>query len=107
MSFVRRALLLLIALVAVNATQVMQRPENYKDAPRKFQTETPPKPTVVHKRGNARVSAAYFTNWSIYGANFREYMFHISIYISSSTIFRTYVYRDGYIDAYSLCIRGH
>ena len=107
MSFVRRALLLLIALVAVNATEVMQRPDNYKDAPRKFLTETPPKPTIIHKRANAKVSAAYFTNWGIYGANFRKF-YSILRYTSaliSSTIFRTNVYCDAYTDAYSLCVR--
>lgn len=82
MTFFRRALILLIALVAVNATQVMQRPDNYKDAPHKFQTEIPPKTTIIHKRANAKVSAAYFTNWGIYGANFRKRILYHSTYIA-------------------------
>ncbi|KAI0777588.1 glycoside hydrolase superfamily [Trametes elegans] len=58
------------ALVVVDATEVMRRPVNFKDAPRKFATAEV-KPQIIHKRANAKVQAAYFTNWGIYGANFQ------------------------------------
>ncbi|CDO69059.1 Glycoside Hydrolase Family 18 / Carbohydrate-Binding Module Family 5 protein [Trametes cinnabarina] len=60
----------LTAFVVVNATQVMHRPEAYKDVPRKFATSEV-KPQVIHKRAGSKVQAAYFTNWGIYGANFQ------------------------------------
>lgn len=71
-SFFKRVIVLAVALMAVSATQVMQRPDNYKDPIRTFKTETPPTPTIIQKRATGKVSAAYFTNWGIYGANFRE-----------------------------------
>ncbi|TCD65253.1 hypothetical protein EIP91_002917 [Steccherinum ochraceum] len=59
-----------VAIFTVNATQVMHRPATYKNAPHKF---APGNPTaqVIHKRAGAKVQAAYFTNWGIYGANFQ------------------------------------
>ncbi|THH28885.1 hypothetical protein EUX98_g5303 [Antrodiella citrinella] len=60
----------LVAIFAVNATQVMQRPAIYKDAPHKYALGNP-EPQVIHKRSGAKVQAAYFTNWGIYGANFQ------------------------------------
>ena len=72
-SFFRRFVLLAIYFVAiVDATQVMHRPARYKDAPNKFSLETDPKTQVIHKRASGKASIAYFTNWGIYGANFRE-----------------------------------
>ncbi|KAI0330677.1 hypothetical protein GY45DRAFT_730642 [Cubamyces sp. BRFM 1775] len=60
------------ALVLVNATQVMQRPPTFKNAPHNVSTEHKVKPHVVHKRAtDQKVQAAYFTNWGIYGANFQ------------------------------------
>ncbi|KAL1941618.1 hypothetical protein VTO73DRAFT_7057 [Trametes versicolor] len=64
------AVVALSALVVVNATQAMQRPDAFKDAPRKFATSEV-KPQVIHKRAGSKVQAAYFTNWGIYGANFQ------------------------------------
>ncbi|EJF63958.1 hypothetical protein DICSQDRAFT_134540 [Dichomitus squalens LYAD-421 SS1] len=61
----------LVAVVAVDATQVMQRPATYKNTPHKVQTNATAEPKVVHKRANTHVQAAYFTNWGIYGANFQ------------------------------------
>ncbi|KAI0635061.1 glycosyl hydrolases family 18-domain-containing protein [Trametes polyzona] len=60
----------LSALVLTNATQVMRRPETFKDAPRKLPTSKV-EPQVIHKRAGSKVQAAYFTNWGIYGANFQ------------------------------------
>ena len=54
----------LTALLAVNATQVMHRPDNYKDAPRNG-TVGHPTPHVVHKRATAHANSAYFTNWYV------------------------------------------
>lgn len=50
--------------VAVEATQVMQRPANYKAKPH---VVTPAKiePQVVHKRADSKVQFAYFTNWYV------------------------------------------
>lgn len=61
--------------VTVNATEIMRRPAGYKNSPNKFAMEKNPKTTVVHRRqsGGGKISSAYFTNWSIYGANFRAY----------------------------------
>ncbi|OJT13445.1 Chitinase 1 [Trametes pubescens] len=64
------AVVALSALVVVNATQAMQRPDTFKDTPRKFATSEV-KPQVIHKRAGSKVQAAYFTNWGIYGANFQ------------------------------------
>ncbi|KAI0659086.1 glycoside hydrolase superfamily [Cubamyces menziesii] len=60
------------ALILVNATQVMQRPPTFKNAPHNVSTQHKVKPHVVHKRATSqKVQAAYFTNWGIYGANFQ------------------------------------
>ncbi len=56
------AVVALSALVVVDATQAMQRPDMFKDAPRKFATSEV-KPQVIHKRAGSKVQAAYFTNW--------------------------------------------
>lgn len=58
------AVVALAALVVVDATQVMHRPEAFKDTPRKFETSEV-KPQVIHKRAGSKVQAAYFTNWSV------------------------------------------
>jgi chitinase len=67
------AALAFTAFIAVNGTQVMHRPVNYKDALRTFKTEQSPKTNIIQKRAGNKVSFAYFTNWGIYGANFRSY----------------------------------
>ncbi|KAF8874737.1 glycosyl hydrolases family 18-domain-containing protein [Infundibulicybe gibba] len=59
------------AIVFVNATQVMHRPDNYKSTPNSFQIEKSPKTNHIQKRASGKVSFAYFTNWGIYGANFQ------------------------------------
>ncbi|KAI0366008.1 hypothetical protein BV20DRAFT_1056021 [Pilatotrama ljubarskyi] len=73
-SILKRAFFLaavaLAALVVVDATQVMHRPDSYKDAPHKLETGEA-KPQIIHKRAGSKVQAAYFTNWGIYGANFQ------------------------------------
>ncbi|EGN94371.1 glycoside hydrolase family 18 protein [Serpula lacrymans var. lacrymans S7.3] len=70
----RSILLLLVAIFtissAVDATQVMRRPEGYKNTPSQVET-VQVSPQIVHKRANSHVQAAYFTNWGIYGANFQ------------------------------------
>ena len=54
----------LAALLAVNATQVMHRPDNFKKTPHKF-AEGDVEPEQIFKRAAAtgKVNAAYFTNW--------------------------------------------
>ncbi|KAK7691604.1 hypothetical protein QCA50_005003 [Cerrena zonata] len=75
-SNMRRVFLLLAvgftALLAVNATQVMHRPDNFQSTPHKF-AEGDAEPKTIFKRAAAtgKVQAAYFTNWGIYGANFQ------------------------------------
>ena len=65
------ALALCASLAVVHATQVMHRPDNFKDVPRKF-AQAKSTPQILHKRSGAKVNMGYFTNWGIYGANFRE-----------------------------------
>lgn len=51
------------ALLAVNATQVMRRPEAFKNTPHKF-AEGKVEPETIYKRAaTGKVQAAYFTNW--------------------------------------------
>lgn len=68
-----RYLLFLLSALALmaSATQVMQRPADYKDPPNKVQTNPDPQVQQIHKRASGKVQAAYFTNWGIYGANFQ------------------------------------
>lgn len=48
-----------------SATQVMQRPADYKDPPREFPMGDPT-PQLVSKRADGGyVQAAYFTNWCV------------------------------------------
>ncbi|KXN88676.1 Chitinase 1 [Leucoagaricus sp. SymC.cos] len=63
--------LALAAFSAVEATQIMHRPANYKDAPHRFAIETNPKTNKIQRRATSKASFAYFTNWGIYGANFQ------------------------------------
>ncbi|KAJ3564511.1 hypothetical protein NP233_g8251 [Leucocoprinus birnbaumii] len=63
--------LVLAAFNAVEATQVMHRPANYKDAPNRFSIERNPHTNHITKRATSKASFAYFTNWGIYGANFQ------------------------------------
>lgn len=51
-----------LMVVGSNATQVMQRPADYKDAPRNT-TVGEPTPNVIQKRATSKVQIAYFTNW--------------------------------------------
>ena len=68
----------LAVFIAVDATQVMHRPDNYKEAPNRFTIERNPKTSVIQRRAaGTKVSFAYFTNWGIYGANFRKSCFHL------------------------------
>jgi chitinase len=74
----KRILLLLTAafafLSAANATQIMRRPASYNGTRHEFPVEK--NPTINRIASNevratgGRVNAAYFTNWSIYGAGF-------------------------------------
>jgi len=64
--------LVLSVLLTVDATQVMGRPDNYKNPPHTGVTESNPKVNVIEKRANSKTSFAYFTNWGTYGANFRK-----------------------------------
>ncbi|KAF8154682.1 glycoside hydrolase family 18 protein [Crassisporium funariophilum] len=75
-SIFRRLFLLAViavsAVILVDATQVMHRPDRYKEAPNRFTIERDPKTNVIQRRQtNGKVSFAYFTNWGIYGANFQ------------------------------------
>ncbi|KAI0635062.1 glycosyl hydrolases family 18-domain-containing protein [Trametes polyzona] len=66
------AALAMAALALVSATEVMRRPQTFKDQPHSVDTQRKVKPHVVHKRApGSKVQAAYFTNWGIYGANFQ------------------------------------
>ncbi|KAI0338406.1 hypothetical protein BDW22DRAFT_711587 [Trametopsis cervina] len=73
-SFARTKFFVLVAalatVVSVSATQVMHKPDTFKDTPHKF---SPGNTTahVVHKRSGAKANLGYFTNWGIYGANFQ------------------------------------
>ena len=59
-------------LSAVHGTQSMVRPKNYKSKPNVLPPVGDVTPHVIHKRATGKINAAYFTNWGIYGANFRE-----------------------------------
>lgn len=54
----------LAAVGAVEATQVMHRPEAYKESPQEFATGKA-EPQIIHKRADTHVQAAYFTNWCV------------------------------------------
>ena len=56
------AIVALGAMLAVNATQVMQRPDNYKQTPKKAAMGSP-SAKVVTKRAIGKTNSAYFTNW--------------------------------------------
>jgi chitinase len=76
--------LILAALGAVETTQIMHRPDNYKDTPHRFSVESNPKTHRIQRRATSKASFAYFTNWGIYGANFRmSIFFHYSIGINT------------------------
>lgn len=64
------ALALCTSLLVVHATQVMHRPDTYKNTPHKFK-QAQSVPQILHKRSGAKVNMGYFTNWGIYGANFQ------------------------------------
>lgn len=72
--FLFLAVFVLATIVStINATQIMRRPDGYKNAPNKVVTDADPKVNVIHRRGapSTKVSIGYFANWDIYGANFR------------------------------------
>ncbi|PPQ99959.1 hypothetical protein CVT24_009538 [Panaeolus cyanescens] len=74
---VLKSLFLLSALIVVpftpvEGTQIMHRPDNYKDSPNRFAVDSHPQTQVINRRqSGGKVSFAYFTNWGIYGANFQ------------------------------------
>ena len=63
--FLLAALALAVAVVLVDATQVMHRPSEYKESPKKVKTATEAETKVIHKRAGTKVQAAYFTNWYV------------------------------------------
>ncbi|KAL0064529.1 Chitinase 4 [Marasmius tenuissimus] len=66
------SLLSVVSVLFVHATQVMHRPDNYKEAPNVFPMEANPKVTSLQKRATGKVQFAYFVNWGIYtGYNFQ------------------------------------
>lgn len=73
------ALALCTSLLVVHATQVMHRPDAYKNTPHKFK-QAQSVPQILHKRSGAKVNIGYFTNWGIYGANFRESVLYYIFY---------------------------
>lgn len=74
MATFKRSLLFLayLAVGVVNATQVMHRPATYKEPPATYAIEENPTVNTIQKRDTGKASMAYFTNWGIYAANFRE-----------------------------------
>ncbi|KAF9259245.1 hypothetical protein L218DRAFT_670920 [Marasmius fiardii PR-910] len=60
------SVLSILSFVFVHATQVMHRPDNYKEPPNIFKTEASPKTNVIQKRATGKVQFAYFVNWGIY-----------------------------------------
>jgi hypothetical protein len=77
MAFRSLLTLILAAFSAVEATQIMHRPANYKDAPHRFSVESNRKTHRIQRRATSKASFAYFTNWGIYGANFRMFTFSL------------------------------
>ncbi|KAK0185757.1 glycoside hydrolase family 18 protein [Armillaria mellea] len=59
------------AVVAINATAVMRRPDNYKNSPTTTKPNTTLEARDLEERHKGKASVAYFTNWGIYGANFQ------------------------------------
>ncbi|KAK0464775.1 glycoside hydrolase family 18 protein [Desarmillaria tabescens] len=59
------------AVVTVNATAVMRRPDKYKDSPSTTGNQTTPEARDLEERNKGKASVAYFTNWGIYGADFQ------------------------------------
>lgn len=61
-----KSVLLALALCAVfgvvDATQVMHRPDTYKNTPHKF-AKGESVPRIIHKRSGAKANVGYFTNW--------------------------------------------
>lgn len=53
------------ALWCASATQVMQRPADYKDPPREFAMGDPTPQQVSKRADGGYVQAAYFTNWYV------------------------------------------
>jgi len=59
------AVVALVSLVVLTgATQVMQRPVNFKSPPPKY-TTVRVTPQIVHKRASGKIQAGYFTNWLV------------------------------------------
>ena len=61
-----------MALVTVNGTQVMRRPDDFKSQKRSLPTNHGLDTDTLQKRASGKTTFAYFTNWGIYIANFRE-----------------------------------
>lgn len=59
------------AVVAVNATAVMHRPDNYKDSPSTASSKTNPEARDLEEPYKGKASVGYFTNWGIYSADFQ------------------------------------
>lgn len=70
--FIALGALLSCTFLMADATQVMHRPDNYMDPPRIPAVDPNAVVNRIQKRDGPKVSFAYFTNWGIYGANFRE-----------------------------------
>jgi hypothetical protein len=88
-SLLQAVTLILAAFSAVEATQVMHRPANYKDAPHRFSVESHPKTHQIQRRATSKASFAYFTNWGIYGANFRMFTYSL---LYRYQILNSYIY---------------
>ncbi|KAF8919477.1 glycoside hydrolase family 18 and carbohydrate-binding module family 5 protein [Mucidula mucida] len=71
MAFKHALPLLLLLASSVLGTEVMRRPDNYKEPPATYDTETNATTHRIQRRATGKASIAYFTNWGIYGANFQ------------------------------------
>lgn len=93
----------LAAVLTVSATQVMHRPDTYKEPPHKT-TQGNATPHVIHKRSGAKAQIAYFTNWSVvasYSVQPRKLMVRRGIYGAD---FRRLQMMLGYLSERSSCI---
>jgi chitinase len=57
------AVVALAALLAVNATQVMQRPDTYKETPHNLKSATDAPVHRIERRAAGKQNVGYFTNW--------------------------------------------
>jgi chitinase len=85
--------------LAVEGTQIMHRPAGYKNPARTFAKEASPKINKIERRASGKASFAYFTNWGIYGANFRKILLPCSsIRINFFFFFRAHQHRRLLLD---------